>query len=841
MNQDQKEMTTPIQLPRSTPNAYTHSPELHPNLILGSLQLLAWLFFHPSAWRNYIARIDPNLSPLFSLLDLDRNHWRNPDMRRILVLIYFALPLIEGSLAALIIWGAGISVEPLSVGQFGIVFAIVAIPFIFTISFVTSLLADLVTSALLGFLGWFCITLFFIGSIGMGISSDIITTLLMLWISIGVIAILGAVARLNTTTPKSVFSKPGQTSDFIFIAQKGGGAILGIFLSIFLIGFILNASNFFYDTDILRDVLNALILSIFFCLLFRWRKFSWLKSIGSGLLMGVLFIVGVSVVISVSTSVNNDSMSANSLGEFVFSVDVPFLVVAFSNGIFFGFQIAALYAFPYAFTERFSGHFVGTIASVLLGFGYIGALVLSVSDNLFAILFSVFVGLTWRYWFYPLQVAGNYFLLQADKRQFSGQLSLFRFHSAFWDEYQGLHLFGLDEHLVLVMERNPAEGQAALEYLSTSRQRWAAQAAQIELDARGLQRCVDAKSIGEAHHTLAAGELEGPASALLRSFSKISQDVKSALGQESVYNQRLALNAVEDRLDGLLRELTRSSERYAVRFRPIATGWQKTIRETVHQLSQEAETRQEIDNPYIIGVPLTEQQEIFVGRTDITARIESLLLDQRRPPLLLYGQRRMGKTSLLNNLGRLLPTTIVPMFVDLQGPASQAKDEVGLLYNIARNMRSSAEKHRNLILPPLSREALADDPFTRFDEWLDVVEKTLDTNTALLILDEFESLDDALTKKRFDEGAVMAMLRHLIQHRVRFKVMFAASHTLEELARWASYLINAQVIHIGCLSEKETEQLIAQPTRDFSLTYQPEALKRVWELTRGHPFLVEVI
>lgn len=54
------------------------------------------------------------------------------------------------------------------------------------------------------------------------------------------------------------------------------------------------------------------------------------------------------------------------------------------------------------------------------------------------------------------------------------------------------------------------------------------------------------------------------------------------------------------------------------------------------------------------------------GRSDIVARIEQLLLDRRRPPLLLYGQRRVGRTSLLRNLGRLLPRTIAPLFVDGQ-------------------------------------------------------------------------------------------------------------------------------------------------------------------------------
>ncbi len=43
---------------------------LHPNLVLSSLQLLAWVLFQPSAWRDYIARINLTLPPDCTLLDL---------------------------------------------------------------------------------------------------------------------------------------------------------------------------------------------------------------------------------------------------------------------------------------------------------------------------------------------------------------------------------------------------------------------------------------------------------------------------------------------------------------------------------------------------------------------------------------------------------------------------------------------------------------------------------------------------------------------------------------------------------------------------------------------------
>lgn len=415
-------------------------------------------------------------------------------------------------------------------------------------------------------------------------------------------------------------------------------------------------------------------------------------------------------------------------------------------------------------------------------------------------------------------------------------------HLAFWDEWQYLPIPGLDKHLLLILEKRSAEGQAALDYLSTGRQRWAAQAAQIELDARQLARCDDAASIGQIQQTLTVGELQGPADTLLRSFTHISNNITAALGQASTYNQRLALSSIADRLDGLVRELTRSSDKYATRFRPIAQRWSNIIALTIEDLTRESELRQEIDSPYIIGVPLNQQQAVFVGRTDISARIEQLLLDRRRPPLLLYGQRRTGKTSLLNNLGRLLPQSVVPLFIDLQGPASRAKDPTGFLYNLTKEMIRSAQEQRSLTLPAVTRQNLADDPFTIFDEWLDSVETTLGkNNTALLTLDEFEVLDQALTDGRFNETDILGMLRNLIQNRPRFKVMIAGSHTLKEFQRWSSYLINAQTIHLGYLKENEARQLIEHPIKDFALRYEPDASQRVLDVTHGHPFLVQLL
>jgi len=85
------------------------------------------------------------------------------------------------------------------------------------------------------------------------------------------------------------------------------------------------------------------------------------------------------------------------------------------------------------------------------------------------------------------------------------------------------------------------------------------------------------------------------------------------------------------------------------------------------------------------------------------------------------------------------------------------------------------------------------------------------------------------------------MFRHIIQHRPRIKILLSGSHTIDELERWASYLINVQTVHISYLQTNEALRLIAQPVKDFALRYAETASKRVLEITRGHPALIQLL
>lgn len=797
---------------------YTDAPELHDSLFLGSLQLFFWLIFHPSAWNNYITQTVPALSPYFCLAQLSRVQWRDLNIRRLLVMGYVIWPTLISMIMSLLLWVSGAKVETIiaSVG-YGVASGIAgALVVGFLINFAASVVAG----------------------VGAYVALSIATTMAMSRTNeeIAVIGFVAAVSIIMGLLGGIINFGVGHRTTHS-LNQFVSGTMVGLFTGSLVFGVlgvgVLGDINSGRVPDVTRNLPAGIFATGVVSLMLGVSGYHQTRHRGYALMLGLSGGLSFALASAVGYHISNET------------------IAFMGKGIAGAVYTCALFAVLFTLASRLLGPQAGIIASVIgSSFGYTIFRVV-VDGQLLTLLpaglICLTLGLTLAWWLplllYPFLLTWNTLLYYADERNTSDQPALLPWHSAFWDEHQRLPLYGLIQHLVLTAERNPVESQAALHYLAlTGRQYGIAQAAQIELCACQLEHCATITDLQQAHDRLTVNELTGPATNLLNTFIRHSQNIELALQRETPYYQRIDLNVVEKQLANLQRELTLSSESYAVRFYRVATRWHQIVVDYGQKLTSVAELNQEIDNPYIFGVPLMEQQEIFIGRTDIVARIEQLLLDQQRPPLLLYGQRRMGKTSLLHNLRRLLPSTIIPFFVDGE-VISGANDYADFLYNVARQINRSAQLRR-LDPPVLLFEQLRDSPFTGFNEWLDKIEQTLQNKgykMALLTLDEFEALASVQQKDRFDENDVLRLLRHLIQHRPQFKLLLAGSHALDELRHWASYLINTQVVKISYLEQNEARQLVEQPVKGFALQYEPEASERVLSLTRGHPFLIQLL
>jgi hypothetical protein len=808
-----------------SPNAYSHAPRQHPNLLIGSLQILVWLLGHPLAWCHHIARIDPALRPDCTFLDLEPAHWRHPLFRRLL-LGYCVYALLIVITSGLLLWSFGRTGMVLAVGMLAPLLVSAVLLVVGGTSF--NIAVGLALSAPGGLL--FAVGYAVLGELGYPHTFTLqiaMLHMLMLGLGGGIAGYVASnIAIREAEYPISRWNRWSRRLSGILSGMAIGGT------AVFATYSLLHAASVAVGETLIGispiglpltlGLLAALLLLVM--LTVEWKR-------AKAILLINLLMFGVTLAVFATLS-NLNLFEAACIG--------------------FTLMFLGLISLPYATAERIVGPRAAAIAGTLgMGIGWTIWMILAVSMSFLSTFAPTFgcllVGLTLVWWgpllAHPFLEIWNLLLLRLDEQRNPEQPALLRWHAACWHQTHTLPFYNLEVHLVLIAERRPAEGNAAIVYLSTGNQRWAAQAAQIELCARQLERCAGINDIIAAYQSLAVGDLQSPVSALMRSFHRIGQSVKAAVGNTTIYHKRLAFGVVEENLDALLHEMTLSGDSYTLRFRPIAEHWRRLIAGYTRELTDAVEHSQELDNPYIFSVPLVEHQDLFVGRADIAARIEQLLLDRRRPPLLLYGQRRMGKTSLLRNLGRLLPSSTVLLFVDGEGIAG-AGDYGDFLYGIATAMVRSAEQHRRLTLPLPTRALLLSSPFVYFNEWLDNVERALEVQghtVALLALDEFEALETIADRGRFDERDVLRLLRNLVQHRPRFKVLLAGSHTLEEFRDWASYLINMQVVKVSYLEQADTIQLIEHPVEGFPLRYTPEARRHVVELTHCHPHLVQLL
>jgi hypothetical protein len=211
----------------------------------------------------------------------------------------------------------------------------------------------------------------------------------------------------------------------------------------------------------------------------------------------------------------------------------------------------------------------------------------------------------------------------------------------------------------------------------------------------------------------------------------------------------------------------------------------------------------------------------------------------------------MGKTSILNQLPKLLGPGFLPVLVDCQAPAT-VESLPSLLRHLSRclcavlNSRlgiafESDDVKRDRGALPLPVDALQQDPFSVFEDWLDKYQSRVPADTCLLVcLDEFERLDQIV--KAGWGGKFLDALRHWLQHRERFSLMFIGSHTFEQLGpEWTDRFLSARRLKVSFLGPDDVRQLLTRPTPTFRMTYAPGAIDAIVTATHGQPFLAQAL
>lgn len=237
-------------------------------------------------------------------------------------------------------------------------------------------------------------------------------------------------------------------------------------------------------------------------------------------------------------------------------------------------------------------------------------------------------------------------------------------------------------------------------------------------------------------------------------------------------------------------------------------------------------------NPYIL-TPLTDGVG-FYGRDSVLQFVRNTLMSPYQNVIVLFGQRRIGKTSLLHQLKQPdeTPSGFRPLYFDLQGRAEHRLDQV--LYGLAREIARSL----GIESPP--REAFAEESYFQYG-FLPRVYEVLGPERLLVLIDEFDVLGGEEVTDGAAYNVLFGYLQNLLIDEPRLTFVFVVGRRLDELpSRIKATFKSAQCKPISVLDRESARCLIVEPAAG-AIHYEDAAVERLLDLTSGHPYFLQLL
>lgn len=251
-------------------------------------------------------------------------------------------------------------------------------------------------------------------------------------------------------------------------------------------------------------------------------------------------------------------------------------------------------------------------------------------------------------------------------------------------------------------------------------------------------------------------------------------------------------------------------------------------------------------NPYTTGTPIHDSH-MFYGREIDLAYLQKNLMRSTQTLMVLYGQRRSGKTTLLNQLAHTnLLAQHVPVMIDMQG-ISYGLNASKLFFSISYAIYKALLKKGLSIPEPLRRDFYDQsdshpDPTFSFERFLDSLDLILEDRKLILLLDEFEVLENQVKKGEL-RPEIFEYLRSLMQERHTIHFLLSGTHRIEELTRnyWSVFFNIALHYRLpGKISSEGAELLITEPVAGY-LEYEAQVVNKIRLLTADQPYLIHLV
>ncbi|RME40145.1 MAG: ATP-binding protein [Thermoflexia bacterium] len=277
--------------------------------------------------------------------------------------------------------------------------------------------------------------------------------------------------------------------------------------------------------------------------------------------------------------------------------------------------------------------------------------------------------------------------------------------------------------------------------------------------------------------------------------------------------------------------------------REVAARWREVLARWGGEVGEEVLLRP-VENPFAEGAGGRPVRKTFVGRGEVLAQLERWWAgppDTPLPVLVLYGHRRMGKSSVLLQLREKSPPHILVAPVDMQDLVTA--DHTGQLLQRFAGAIHGAARRAGLDpgLPPADGDYAT---FGQVSAALNGLLKHLDPQMAgrrmVLTVDEYELAEEKMKAGKFDPD-FLRYLRAALERHLWLNLILAGRQRLEEELRHyhAVFYGSVEPVKVSFLGRDEAVSLIRRPTDDFALDMEEHLAEEIYRLTGGQPYLIQ--
>lgn len=229
-------------------------------------------------------------------------------------------------------------------------------------------------------------------------------------------------------------------------------------------------------------------------------------------------------------------------------------------------------------------------------------------------------------------------------------------------------------------------------------------------------------------------------------------------------------------------------------------------------------------NPFIAGPPIEDEKRFF-GRDALIQQLLQHLSEPEKSSFLLYGPRRIGKTTVLKQLEYYLSDEgFTQIYFDLAGKTHLKLNE--LLFEISQAIANACA------FEPPRFESFDHEGRFFLEAFLPVVEKSDEVGDLALLFDDLDAIDQ---NKDAAQTGFLPFLSQTLKVLRSTKIICSLDSGSPHFELSARFDVAMPVTRF---TRRNFEKLL-QETGTFALQWHPAAFDRLWDLTKGHPYVAQ--